>query len=119
MIEQLPTGNDRILGFRLSGKLHDDDYKTFIPIVESAVETHGKVRMLTEFHEFHGWDMPALWDDIKFAAKHCNDIERIAMVGEKAWQEWMAKICKPFTMAKIEYFNSVDIDAAWKWLRLE
>lgn len=116
MIERLDRGSDKVLGFRMSGKLHDEDYKHFVPVVEAAVATHGKVRLLAEFHDFHGWDTHALWDDIKFATKHCNDIERIALVGEKTWEEWMAKVCKPFTMAKIRYFDAADIDSAWKWL---
>lgn len=28
------------------------------------------------------------------------------------WEEWMAKICKPFTMAKIRYFDVTEIEAA-------
>ena len=117
MIEQIQHNNGKVLGFTMSGKLHDADYQTFVPVVEEAIEQHGKVRMLAHFHEFQGWDMHALWDDIKFSTKHCNDIERIAMVGETKWQEWMAKVCKPFTMAKVEYFNN--LDDAWVWLDAE
>jgi hypothetical protein len=29
----------------------------------------------------------------------------------------MAKVCKPFTMAKIQYFDATKIDDAWKWLK--
>ena len=46
-----------------------------------------------------GWDLGAVWEDIKFATRHCRDIEKIAMVGEHAWEKWMATICKPFTMS--------------------
>jgi hypothetical protein len=117
MIEQLKSGSDSILAFRISDKLHDEDYKQFVPAVEQAIDSHGKIRLLAQFHDFHGWDMHALWDDIKFATKHCTDVERVAMVGEKKWEEWMAKVCKPFTMAKIEYFDASAIDSAWTWLR--
>lgn len=116
MIEEIEKGNGKILGFKMSGKLHDDDYKTFVPAVETAIKAHGKVRLLAQFHDFHGWDMHALWDDIKFSTKHCTDVERIALVGEQAWEKWMAAVCKPFTMAKIRYFDAKEIDAAWKWL---
>ncbi len=116
MIEQLPSKSDKILAFKLSGKLHDEDYKHFVPVIEAAVAKHGKIRLLAQFHDFHGWDMHALWDDIKFSTKHCFDIERIALVGEKTWEKWMATVCKPFTMAKIKYFDASQIDAAWAWL---
>jgi hypothetical protein len=117
MIEQLESGSESILAFRISEKLHDEDYKIFVPAVEQAIDGHGKVRILAQFQDFHGWDMHALWDDIKFATKHCTDVERIALVGDQKWEEWMAKVCKPFTMAKIEYFEAGAVEDAWKWMR--
>jgi hypothetical protein len=117
MIEQLPESSPKTLGFRMSGKLHDEDYKKFVPVVEAAVAKQGKVRLLAQFEDFHGWDLHALWDDIKFATKHCADIERIALVGDRKWEEWMAKVCKPFTLAKIRYFDAAQADQARAWLQ--
>ena len=116
MIEPIPVASPQVLGFRMSGKLHDEDYKKFVPLVEEAVARSGKVRILAQFHDFHGWDAHALWDDIKFSTTHCTKIERIALVGEKKWEEYMAKVCKPFTMATIKYFDASEIDAAWNWV---
>lgn len=116
MIDEFHSTSAKSIGFKLSGKLHDEDYKTFVPRVDAAIAEAGKVRLLAEFHDFKGWDAHALWDDIKFATTHCTKIERIALVGEKKWEEWMAKVCKPFTMAKVKYFDAGEIDAAWKWL---
>ena len=116
MIEQLTHDSTKAIGFKLSGKLHDEDYKTFVPMLDNTISAQGKLRLLAWFHDFHGWDLHALWDDIKFSTTHCTKIERIAMVGEKKWEEWMAKVCKPFTMAKIKYFQASEIEAAWQWL---
>jgi len=115
MIEELDARSGDVLGFK-SDKLHDEDYKTFVPRVDEAIASEGKVRILAWFHDFHGWDAHALWDDINFATTHCTKIERIALVGEKTWEKWMAKVCAPFTMAKIKYFDSGEIDNAWSWL---
>jgi SpoIIAA-like len=117
MIEQLSSPSEKILGFKMSGLLHDNDYARFVPAIDAAVAKEGKVRLLAQFHDFRGWDMKALWDDIKFSTTHCTKIDRIALVGEKKWEEWMAKVCKPFTMAKIQYFDAAKIDDAWKWLK--
>ena len=116
MIEQVTGLAGKAVGFKLSGKLHDEDYKKFVPLVDAAIANEGKVRVLAQFHDFHGWDAKALWDDIKFSTTHCTKIERIALVGEKAWEKWMASVCKPFTMAKIKYFDAADLDAAKKWI---
>jgi hypothetical protein len=117
MIEQLNGGSDAVLGFKMSGKLHDADYKSFEPLVDAAVAAHGKARIVAVFEDFHGWDMHALWDDIKFSTTHCTKIEKIALVGDKKWEAWMAKVCKPFTMAKVKYFDHAELDAAWAWAK--
>jgi hypothetical protein len=116
MIEMLPSPSAHVLGFKISGKLHDADYKTFVPAIDAAAGT-GKVRVFAQFHDFQGWDMHALWDDIKFATTYCKTIERVALVGDKAWEKWMAKVCAPFTMAKIKYYDASEADAAWAWLQ--
>src|SRR5262245_16824183 len=116
MIEQLPSDSPKVLGFKLSGKLHDEDYKTFVPLVDDAIANAGQVRRRAQLHDFQGWDLHALWDDIKFSATHCTKIEQIALVGEKKWEEWRAKVCKPFTMAKVRYFTATEIESARQWL---
>ena len=119
MIEQLSGLAPHTIGFKMSGKLHDADYKTFVPAVDAEIAKEGKVNILAQFHDFHGWDAKALWDDIKFSTTHCTKIKRIALVGEKAWEKWMAKVCKPFTMAKIRYFDVAQLADAWTWLKEE
>ena len=116
MIEMLTGLPANTVGFKLSGKLHDEDYKKFVPLVDAEIAKDGKVNVLAQFHDFHGWDTKALWDDIKFSTTHCTNINRIALVGDREWEEWMAKVCKPFTMAKITYFDASEIEAARAWV---
>ena len=116
MIEQLPAPSDKALAFKVSGKLHAEDYQKFVPLIDATAAKEGKVRLLAQFEDFHGWDLHALWDDIKFSATHCHNLDRIALVGDRKWEEYMAKVCKPFTLAKIKYFDAGQTDAAWKWL---
>ncbi len=116
MIETITTGSPKTIGFKLSGKLHDKDYKSFVPTMETILAAEGKLRLVVQFEDFHGADVRAVWDDIKFGLKHYSDFDRIAMVGDRIWEEWMVRLSKPFTRAKVKYFNRSAIDAAWKWL---
>ena len=84
--------------------------------MERLVKEPCRIRILVEMHDFHGWTAGALWQDINFAAKHFKDIDRVAMVGETKWQQGMAAFCKPFTTAKIRYFDRPAIDQAREWL---
>lgn len=106
----------KLLEVRVSGKLSKEDYEHFEPAVAGLIESVGKIKLLFVMHDFHGWDVGAVWEDIKFAIKYYRDIEKIAMVGENAWERWMATICKPFTMSSIKYFDAGDEEAAIEWL---
>ena len=116
MVEILAGMPAHTVGVKLSGELRDADYKTFVPVVDAEIAKDGKVNFLAQFHDFHGWDAKALWDDIKFSTTHCTKIKRIALVGDKKWEKWMATVCKPFTLAKIRYFDAGDVDGAKAWL---
>jgi hypothetical protein len=106
----------KVLVVRLSGKLTKEDYHRFVPEVERLVKQHGKVRMLVQMHDFHGWTAGALWEDIKFDLKHFSHIERLALVGDRKWEAAMAVFCKPFTTATIRYFDEAKADEALSWI---
>ncbi len=106
----------KVLGVTISGKLAKEDYQHFVPKVEELIKQHGKVRILLHMHDFHGWEMAALWEDIKFDIKHFRDIERLAMVGDAKWEAGMATFCKPFTTATIKYFHENNLDEAKSWI---
>ena len=110
------TSGGRVLEIELTGRLQKEDYGRFVPAVERLAKEHGKIRMVVEMHDFHGWSAGALWEDIKFDLKHFRDIERLAVVGEKAWERGMAAFCKPFTTAKVRYFERAAIEQARAWL---
>jgi hypothetical protein len=115
-VELHSEADGKILQVRISGRLDKDDYGRFVPEVEHLVQQHGKLRMLVETHDFQGWDAGALWEDIKFSINHFNNIERLAIVGEKTWEKGMAIFCKPFTTAKVKYFDHSEIDQARLWI---
>jgi hypothetical protein len=101
---------------QVSGKLVHEDYQSFVPQFERLVKQHGKIRVLFEMKDFHGWEPGALWDDLKFDLKHFSDIERLAMMGEKQWEKGMSVFCKPFTTARVRYFERAAIAEARAWL---
>lgn len=106
----------KIIEMAVTGRLTDADYQHFTPEFERMANRHKKIRLLFEMSQFHGWDVKAAWDDLKLGMKHYGDVERLAMIGEKKWQQWMAQFSKPFTTAEVRYFDKIDAPAARAWL---
>lgn len=106
----------KVVVVHVSGKLEAADYDYFVPEFDRLVGQQGKLLVLFDMSDFHGWTPGALWEDTKFAVHHFGDIERIAMVGEETWQHDMANFCKPFTRATVRYFDHAIAAEARKWL---
>ena len=106
----------RVLALNVSGKLIKADYANIEPEFERLIGQYGKLRVLLDMHDFHGWEVGAAWEDLKLGLVHFSDIERLAMIGEKKWQQGMATFCKPFTKADVRYIDHEDAAEARKWL---
>ena len=118
-VDLKPQAEGKIISVYVSGKLSKEDYQRLSPEFERAIQTHGKIRVLFDMHDFHGWEVGALWEDIKIDLKHFSHIERLAMVGESRWEKGMSIFCKPFTTAKVRYFDRAQAEEAKAWIEGE
>ena len=105
-----------IVTLKIREKLDKNDYESFVPMIESQMRDGSPLRLLVELHDFKGWTAGALWEDTKFAARHFNDIERLAVVGDSQWQKGVTLFVKPFTGADVRYFDMQAVDEAHQWV---
>ena len=118
-MHQLTRNEGNLVTVRVSEKLTEEDYETLIPAWERLLREQGSLRMLFVMEDFHGWEPGAAWDDFRFDVRHASKIERVAMVGEKKWQEWLTKIGRVFLPERVRYFDWADLVEAERWVRAE
>ena len=100
----------------VAGALAREDYRGFVGEFERLVREHGKLRVLFDVRGLEGWDRGALWEEVKFDAQHLAEIERLAMVGTKAWHRALEAFFKPFAAPKMHYFDESETAQAREWL---
>ena len=106
----------KIVSLKFNDVLDREDYELFVPQLERLFEYNDKVRFLVELEDFKGLTLGALWEETKFSFKHFNDIDRIAVVGEKRLEKTITGFTKPFTRAEVRFFHTALKDDAKKWL---
>lgn len=106
----------KIVTLKLNNKIDKNDYELFAPQLERLMRDEDRVRILLEMRDFKGFSIGALWEETKFAFKHFNDIDRIAVVGDSRLEKKIAGFAKPFTRAEVRYFISEDKEKAKSWL---
>ena len=111
------VNNEFFLSLKAVGKLTHKDYEIITPLIDSALEgvKDPKVKAFIDGSELEGWEIRAAWDDFKLGLKHGGEFDKIAIFGNKKWQEYTAKIGSWFISGEVKYFE--DANSAFSWLQ--
>lgn len=113
-ITRSPRSAGKVLGFEVSGEVTTQDYEVLTPAVEAAVREFGTVRLLCDLTGFQ-WEKVSAWgSDFHFGHEFHHKIERMAIVGDKKWEEMVTHLAAPFYAQEARFFD--DEDAAFAWL---
>jgi len=117
MFQSIPVFEENMFAFKVTGKLTKKDYEEFLPVLITLIHKYGPISLLLELDDFHGLESEAIWEDYKFGTAHDKDFHKIAIVGDKRWERWMAVLMDAFTKTDIRFYNLDDAAIAWDWLR--
>lgn len=108
-------GSDFFLSLKAVGMLTHDDYEIITPMIDSALAgiNNPTVNVLIDGTEMEGWELRAAWDDFKLALKHGSEFKKVAIYGNKNWQEIAAKIGSWFIAGEVKYFITDKDAIAW------
>jgi len=110
----------KFLVLEVHGKLEHADYEKLIPSLEAWLTEHGSIRCLVDMREFHGVELRAVLDELRFDVQHASEIERCGVLGNRRWEAWMTQLSKAlFRSAEIRYFHEGEGEEALEWLREE
>ncbi len=99
----------------MMGKLTHEDYRIFVPMIDKALkEAKGlEVDLLVDMRKFKGWELLAAWDDFKFGVKHRNEFDKMAIVGNKKWEEASTVMMSHLMKGKSKFFQSRGKALTW------
>lgn len=113
------TEDNGLIRIRAAGKLEEEDYDRFVPEFERIADcAPGTVAMVIELApDFGGWDLGGLWRDLKFDLRHKESFGRIAIVGDRKWEEWVTWVIDPLFRAEMQFFDPSERQVAETWAR--
>lgn len=116
MFQFIPVNDGNHIAVRVSGKLTREDYQQFVPKLELLLVANEKISLLIELDDFQGITLDAIKEELKLM-RYDDDIIKVAVVGDKQWQQWMTLLAQPFVSSQIKYFSQQHLAQAWDWLR--
>lgn len=120
MIEVNAHSDHDILSIKATGKLSKEDLDKIEPALKNFIIVTDHPHLIMILEDFVGWEEPAaFWKDLQLDSEYIGYFDRIAVVGEKKWQEWGTRLVNPIIKEEITYFPLNKADEAWDWLRSE
>jgi hypothetical protein len=109
------VGSDFFLSLTAVGKLTHEDYEMITPMIDSALNgvRMPTIKALIDGTEMEGWELRAAWDDFKLGLKHGSEFVKIAIYGNKNWQEITTKVGSWFISGEVKYFENYDNALVW------
>jgi hypothetical protein len=101
---------------RLLGKLEPSAYGGIDEEIDNLMSRIEHVRLVLDLREFDGWSgLSAMGEHLSLIREYRRAPERIAVVGDKAWQKMAERVMAQFVNAKAKFFDRDDYKGAVAW----
>jgi len=117
MYRQLKEGSGNILGFKIVGGITKKQKKQICEVVEKQIRKSGKIRLFLVIEPRGKMDSESLLFDLGIMLSYADNIERMALIGHKAWEKTWIALFGLFSQIRAQYFDRSEIEAAWTWIR--
>ncbi|MDO6640546.1 STAS/SEC14 domain-containing protein [Pseudomonadota bacterium] len=109
------VNDDVYLSLKATGTLTHNDYLVITPLLDAALAEvkHPKVNVFIDGTELDGWELRAAWDDLKLGLQHNNEFKKVAIWGNKNWQNYSAKVAAWFMSGEVQFFEEKAKALAW------
>jgi hypothetical protein len=109
--------SDGVLTFKVTGRLNQAEFAASQKRAGEIIQQQGKVRFLVLIENLTSIDKAGDWGDVSFQADYDQFIEKIAIVGDKQWEDVALLFTgKGIRRVAIEYFQPADLEKAKAWL---
>lgn len=106
-----------VVTVRLIGKLEPSAYDGANEEIDNVMSRSEHVRLMLDLRDFDGWSgLAAIGEHLSLVREHRRVPERLAVVGNKAWQKLAERVMAKFVNARTKFFDADDYDGAVAWL---
>ncbi len=114
-ISDMPPGT---IGFEARGDVDDDDFEDIVaPVLRREIAAGRKVRLLyllgPQLGEYEG---DAVKEEMKFAARHATEYERVAVVTDESWLRPALRMLSVLVPGQLRGFPVAQLQSAKEWV---
>ena len=114
MWKLLDRSKGSVFGFEVEGKITAAEVEAGAAMMEKAIQKYGKISWLVVWKTTHYTSCQAMYEDASWLLKNVKHFDRMAIVGDKKWEEMLVKADSLVYGEK--YFDISQLQEAWQYI---
>ena len=116
MIEILDETQGNLIAAKVEGKITEQDYEKFNPLLEKTLKDYDKPNVYCEVYQLEMPGPEAIWEEIKNIPSY-NKLGKCAIVSDQKWLDAMVKVADKPMSPDIKFFNFDQKSEAKEWVK--
>jgi hypothetical protein len=106
-----------VIVLKITGDLQEEDWLAITPVIEEKISRFDRVSLFIDSMEFSGWqDLRAAKAHFNAVKLHHRQVQRVAVIARRQWQNWLTALANHFVDAEIKAFAEDERPLAENWL---
>lgn len=116
MMQSIDFEEDNIVGFRMQGKITEDEIKAWANRLDQKTHRTDKLRVYVEAEDIDDVSVNAVLEDLKFDLTHLGDFVKAAFVSDETWTKLSTVAAKLIPGIEAKQFSAADKASARQWI---
>lgn len=118
MSENIELSMENCVMVRIRREISDRQMEEIERSLEDRIDQTGKIRLFVIMDSYPTFNSAeSIYDDLRFARKYSDHIERMAVVGDQSWKKHWISLFGLFGGITAEYFVRSEAKAAVNWIQ--
>lgn len=113
----IAPSQSNVIEVEINGTLSKQDCAALLPTVKERIIRFGSVRILVHLRDFRGWNLRAFDPNPGLGLQGDEEVEQVAIVGDRRWEHGMSLFCRRFRTVGLEYFEPDELNVARAWIQ--
>ena len=100
----------------MEGEVSLRQWRELEPELERLFNEFDKVNVVVVMKPFSGYGIREMLADTRFVIRHWRHIGRVAVVGDRKWEEIAARLDNLFGNWEERFFHMDELEQAWAWV---
>lgn len=117
MFEHIQKIQGPVMAFKFTGEITDEEHSRLDALLKNHISKWGTIRLIVTVKHYPSFSSAeALYEDMRMIKFHSENIERMAVVGDRPWKGTWVALFGLFSRMETNYFEMAEIEEAWQWV---